>query len=86
MIRPAIAFSLGAATSMFAGCFVVPEYRTTPESAFANPRSAWVIGESKSATVGDLVLAEGAEIRTGPAHELVRPLAFSMPGTLGVQF
>jgi hypothetical protein len=86
MIRSVEAVLVGLAISMLTGCFVVPEYRTSPEPAFTNPRSAWVIGEPKSATVGDLVLAEGAEIRTGPAYELVRPLAFSMPGTFGVQF
>ena len=85
MHRSLLTLLLGVMVSALTGCISF-EPRTSPAPAFANARDAWKIGEAKSATVGDLVLAEGAEVRTGPAYELTRPLNFSMPGTLGVPF
>ena len=74
-----------ALSFLLAGC-VSYEIRHAPGPAFGEARPAWSIGEEKHATVGDLVLAEGAEIRVGPAYELTAPLRFSLPGTAGIPF
>ncbi len=85
MNRSLLSALLGALANMLSGC-VSYEYRASPEPVFGNPRIAWIVGEPTSATVGDIVLAEGAELRIGPAYQLTRPLSFSMPGSLGVPF
>ncbi|MDI9402470.1 MAG: hypothetical protein QM516_01235 [Limnohabitans sp.] len=62
------------------------EIRVSPEPVFGEARSAWTIGTEESATVGDLILANGLDVRTGPAFELTRELKFSLPGSYGVGF
>lgn len=68
------------------GCFRAPEGRTSIEPMFHSPREVWKIGEAESATVGDIILVEGADVRTANAFQLSKPLAFTLPGTLGISF
>ena len=74
------------AIPMLTGCVMRQEIGVSPEPAFGEARSAWTIGTEESATVGDLILANGLDVRTGPAFELTRELKFSLPGTFGTSF
>jgi hypothetical protein len=85
MNRTVLVALIGTLGALLSGC-ITYESRGTVEPVFSNPRPVWTIGEETSATVGDLVLAEGAEIRSGPAYELLQPLNFTLPGTMGISF
>ncbi len=85
MARRFLSLVATVVTTISSGC-ISYESRRSVEPIFYDPRPAWTIGEEKAATVGDLVLAEGAEIRVGPAYELTQPLRFSLPGAMGISF